>query len=63
MHPVAPTGVRASRALMIGLPLDTWVRFVVWLVVGLVIYGCYGVRHSRLAKDAAAGSGSRLSTA
>jgi hypothetical protein len=25
MHPVAPTGVRASRALMIGLPLDTWV--------------------------------------
>jgi APA family basic amino acid/polyamine antiporter len=52
VHLVAPAGVVAALFLMIGLPLDTWVRFVVWLVVGFVIYGCYGVRHSRLARAA-----------
>ncbi len=40
----------ASVFLMCGLPLDTWMRFLVWLVVGFVIYGFYGTRHSRLAK-------------
>jgi len=63
VHLVAPAGVLASLGLMIGLPLDTWVRFVVWLVIGFVIHGCYGVRHSRLARTgAAASSTSRLST-
>jgi basic amino acid/polyamine antiporter, APA family len=33
---------------MLGLPLDTWVRFVVWLVIGLAIYWVYGARHSKL---------------
>ena len=33
---------------MFGLPLDTWLRFGVWLVIGLLIYAFYGVRHSRV---------------
>jgi APA family basic amino acid/polyamine antiporter len=33
---------------MSGLPADTWMRLVVWLVIGLFIYGLYGRRHSKL---------------
>jgi len=43
----APLGALSSVFLMFGLPLDTWMRFGVWLVIGLLIYGFYGIRHSR----------------
>jgi basic amino acid/polyamine antiporter, APA family len=47
--PVLPIlGVAFAVYLMSDLPWETWVRFVVWLVVGLVIYFLYGYRHSRL---------------
>jgi len=36
--------------LMIELPWVTWIRFVVWLAIGLAIYYMYGARHSRLNK-------------
>jgi APA family basic amino acid/polyamine antiporter len=32
---------------MLGLPLETWVRFFVWLLIGLVIYYRFGRRHSQ----------------
>jgi APA family basic amino acid/polyamine antiporter len=37
--------------LMFQLPLVTWIRFGLWLALGMVIYFLYGVRHSRLAKE------------
>ena len=39
-------GIAFSLLLMLGLPLDTWLRLVVWLVIGLVIYFGYGRHHS-----------------
>jgi APA family basic amino acid/polyamine antiporter len=40
--------VAASVWLMLNLPVQTWIRFVVWMVVGLAVYFLYGARHSRL---------------
>jgi APA family basic amino acid/polyamine antiporter len=34
--------------LMIQLPKVTWIRFTIWLVVGLLLYFFYGAKHSRL---------------
>ena len=35
---------------MLSLPIETWVRFFIWLVIGLVIYFLYSVSHSRLGR-------------
>jgi APA family basic amino acid/polyamine antiporter len=34
--------------LMVNLPLVTWVRFIVWLAIGVIIYFAYSMHHSRL---------------
>jgi len=40
--------------LMIGLPLETWLRFFVWLLIGLVVYFLYSKSRSDLSDRAAA---------
>lgn len=42
----------ACLYLMISLPLITWARFLVWLVIGIAIYFAYGMRHSKLPQEA-----------
>jgi APA family basic amino acid/polyamine antiporter len=47
--PVLPIiGILFCVYLMTQLPLTTWIRFVVWLVIGLAIYFLYSRRHSRV---------------
>jgi len=41
--------------MMYSLPGDTWIRLIVWLVIGLVIYFLYGKNHSRIASSSASG--------
>jgi APA family basic amino acid/polyamine antiporter len=43
-------GILVSGLLMASLPFDTWMRLVVWLIVGLVIYFTYGRHHSAFKK-------------
>jgi APA family basic amino acid/polyamine antiporter len=51
----APGGLLAPIAtiltcllLMAGLPITNWIRFVVWLLIGLCVYYFYGKKHSQL---------------
>ncbi|SDN88961.1 amino acid/polyamine/organocation transporter, APC superfamily [Methylobacterium phyllostachyos] len=47
--PVVPIlGILSCLLLMVGLPLDTWLRLVIWMAIGLVVYFFYGRKHSVL---------------
>ena len=47
--PLLPTlGVICCVGMMLFLPADTWLRLVIWMLIGLDIYSAYGVRHSIL---------------
>jgi APA family basic amino acid/polyamine antiporter len=39
-------GIASSLLLMFSLPSENWLRLIVWLAIGLVIYFSYGRRHS-----------------
>ncbi len=49
--PVIPIlGVLVCLGMMVFLPFDTWIRLLVWMLIGLDIYSFYGVKHSALNK-------------
>ena len=41
-------GIVTCLCLMIFLPADTWIRLVMWMLIGLDIYTSYGMKHSKL---------------
>jgi basic amino acid/polyamine antiporter, APA family len=62
-HPELPRSFRAPAVpllpilavlscgyLMISLPAETWIAFIIWLAIGLLVYFLYGQKHSRLNK-------------
>ncbi len=47
--PLVPLlGVLSCLGLMLTLPLDTWIRLLIWLVIGFGVYFGYSRKHSRL---------------
>jgi APA family basic amino acid/polyamine antiporter len=46
-------GALSCAYVMIGLPPDTWLRLIIWLVIGFVVYFTYGRQHSVLQKSLA----------
>jgi len=60
--PLVPiVSVLASLYLMLNLTTQTWIRFFVWMAIGLAIYALYGARRSRLATAGAGRTGSGAS--
>jgi APA family basic amino acid/polyamine antiporter len=52
--PVLPgLSIVTCLVLMMSLPVETWVRFFVWLLIGFAIYFPFGRKHSTLARETA----------
>jgi APA family basic amino acid/polyamine antiporter len=51
LYLVAPLGIFVNLLMMMFLPLETWMRLVGWLLLGLVIYFGYGYRHTIMARE------------
>jgi APA family basic amino acid/polyamine antiporter len=51
LYPVLPIlGIGICVVLMFSLPAENWLRLLIWLVIGLVIYFTYSRRHSIMAR-------------
>jgi basic amino acid/polyamine antiporter, APA family len=46
-------GIVVSAALMAGLKAITWMRLIGWLIIGLIIYFTYSVKHSKVRNSVA----------
>ena len=49
MVPFVPImGMLVSLLMMVFLPWETWLRMIIWLAIGMVIYFTYGRHHSKV---------------
>ena len=54
LMPVVPVlGIAFSLWLVSQLMWQTWVRFAIWFLIGIVVYGLYGYRNSKLGRGEA----------
>ena len=48
-HPIVPVlGIISCSLLMLFLPIQTWIRFLIWILMGIGMYFVYSYRNSKL---------------
>jgi APA family basic amino acid/polyamine antiporter len=58
MVPIVPIlGILICAYMMYSLPVDTWLRLIVWMAIGLIIYFTYSMSHSRVGAQPAQAAG------
>ena len=50
---VGPLGALGAISQMVPLPLETWIRLLIWMAIGVVFYFSYSYSHSRLRRSRA----------
>jgi APA family basic amino acid/polyamine antiporter len=59
--PLVPIlGIGTCLFMMVFLPMDTWIRLLVWMLIGLDIYLVYGAKNSHLGNGAANRKGMKI---
>ncbi len=59
--PLVPIlGIVVCLFMMVFLPMDTWIRLLVWMLIGMDIYLVYGAKHSLLGTGTTERKGMRL---
>jgi APA family basic amino acid/polyamine antiporter len=61
MVPLVPIlGIVTCLFMMVFLPMDTWIRLLVWMLIGMDIYLAYGAKHSHLGNGTTQRKGMRI---
>ncbi|MFN8290462.1 MAG: amino acid permease [Chitinophagaceae bacterium] len=61
MVPLVPIlGIATCLFMMVFLPMDTWIRLLVWMLIGLDIYLVYGAKNSKLGNGTDSRKGMKL---
>jgi APA family basic amino acid/polyamine antiporter len=59
--PLVPIlGIATCLFMMVFLPMDTWIRLLVWMLIGIDIYLAYGAKHSLLGNGTTTRKGMRV---
>jgi APA family basic amino acid/polyamine antiporter len=61
MVPLVPIlGIGVCLFMMVFLPMDTWIRLIVWMLIGMDIYLVYGAKNSHLGNGTSNRKGMRI---
>ena len=61
MVPLVPIlGIVTCLFMMVFLPMDTWIRLLVWMLIGIDIYLAYGAKHSKLGNGTTTRKGMKI---